>query len=51
MFYRNILMLNINSSEFHVLTVEHGGVVGDGEGGDGEEFMCEQLRLVFFKGV
>ena len=45
-------MLSINSREFHVLTVERGWVVGNGEGGDKVEFMCEQLRLLFFfKGV
>ena len=43
----NILMLSINSSEFHVLTVEHGWVVGNREGGDKDEFMCEQLRLLY----
>ena len=40
-------MINMNSSEFHVLTVEHGRVVGYREGGDSDGFMCEQLGLLF----
>lgn len=41
-------MINMNSSEFHVLTVEHGRVVGYREGGDSDGFICEQLGLLFF---
>ena len=36
----------MNSSEFHVLTVEHGWVVGNGEGVDMGDYMCEQLGLL-----
>ena len=39
-------MINMNSTEFHVLTVEHGRVVGNREGEDNDGFMCEQLRLL-----
>ena len=41
-------MINMNSSEFHVLTVEHGWVVGYREGGDNDGFMCEQSGLLLF---
>ena len=34
--------------EFHVLTVEHGWVVGNGEGVDTGDYMCEQSGLVLF---
>ena len=44
--YKSILLLNMNSSEFHVLTVEHGWVVGNGEGVDMGDYMCEQFGLL-----
>ena len=40
-------MIKMNSSEFHVLTVEHGWVVGYREGEDSDGYLCEQLGLLF----